>query len=452
MSTVHDHHWFMRGSAVALLAGTVIAQAVAATGALQQAAPSALQQAQPAFGATAERADASSAPKKQEPLGLKAGTGLGNKTAPALVPADAAAKGALTSKSSVSKSTRNLFTMEDRAIIIVSGRQTTAGELKRKLHAEIAAKNGPPKTVKGGARKLDLAAINVTNSAVTRAGVAQSKAPRVTRTAEAPVLLANQSLAQARPSAKTSIAGMTIDKAGSYSSQKCLDKGPPVISEVRGSLKVGKQVEVWGRCFGDRPGRIEIIGQFPGGKLQAVFAAWDSGAVTIAIPGNISGATDHTVAVSVVTAEGKVSPAMQAKFVALRERIDVPDRLWSPQAGFELAATVETLNTATSASRPNPAALGQAAKSLRINPQCALDTMDATVLSGGVRQVRGWELGPPNEASVTIDWVGSCIGTKTTTTEHYIIGYAGDDIAVTSACRVAFQVRAWAYCPVGIAP
>jgi hypothetical protein len=444
VSTLHNHHRVERGSVVALLAGITIAQAVAATSALQPAAPTALHQAQPAFGATTERPDASATAKKPEPLGLKPATGLGLKAEPALAPPNAAAKGALASKSNVSKAARNLFDMEDRAIIIVSGKQTTAGELKRKLHAEIAAKNGPPKTVKGGPRKLDLAALNVATSTKNAGSVAHAAVAKARLTPQAPVLLANQSLTQVHQSAKTTAGGLTIDKAGSYSSQKCLDKGPPAISEIRGSLKVGGQVEVWGRCFGDRPGRVEIIGQFPGGKLQAVFAAWDSGAVTIAIPGNVSGATDHAVAVSVVTAEGKVSPAMQAKFVAARARVEVPNRLWSPDNRLVRAETSEV-------PAPNPAQAGVLPRSLRVNPQCALDDMEVSVSLGRVGQIRGWDAGAPNEAAVSIDWTGSC--TTTTTWKVYDSAFVGDDIvSMSSACRVAFEVRAWAYCPVGIAP
>lgn len=426
MNAIQMHRWLERGSTVALLAGATIAQAVAATSALQPAAPSPLQQAQPAFGATAERGDASAATKRPEPLGLKPAPGLGLKVQPAPAPASAAAKGALSTGSNVSKSAKNLFDMEDRAIIIVSGKQTTAGELKRQLHAEFAAKNGPPKTVNGGARKLDLAALNATASAKAR------------------LLLTKQSPTQAYTALAATPAGMTIDKAGTYSSQKCLDKGPPVIDEIKGTLKAGSQVALWGRCFGDRPGRVEIIGQFPGGKLQAGFASWDKGAVTIAIPGNISGAADHVVAVSVITADGKVSPAMQAKFVAARERIDVPDRLWSPDSQLARASTSD-------GGAPNPAGFGVLPMRLRVNPQCALDNMEVTATFGAVRSIRGWAMGPANEASVTVDWTGVCDRKETKVKTDYVIR-TSVDYSYEWACRVALQARAWAYCPVGIAP
>ena len=174
--------------------------------------------------------------------------------------------------------------------------------------------------------------------------------------------------------------------------------------------------------------------------------------VDVEMPATIRGAGDHAVAVTIVTAEGRATPAMQAKFVAARERIAVPDRLWAPSAGFELASTVETVNTATHVNGVNSAASGQVSKSLRVNPQCALDEMDATVLSGGIKQISGWDQGPANEAAVTILWEGTCVNTHSVTSYNYGIFQVGDDFAISSACRVAFQARAWAYCPVGVAP
>jgi len=437
LSAIPKHRGPRGRSLAALLPAVAMASAMAAT--------SALQPAQSTFGAATERSETSSATKRPTTLGMQA--------APALVPASAAARGSVATQRKPTHSFKSFFEMEDRAIIIVSGRQTTVGEQKRKLDAEITAKSGAPKTVRGSARKIDLAALNATSPATARAGIAQSKTASIARVAQAPALLTNQSLTQTQPSAKTTIAGMRVDKAGSYSAQKCLDKGPPVISEVRGTLKVGGQVDVWGRCFGDRAGRVEIIGQFPGGKLQAVFAAWDAGAVTIAIPGNVSGATDHTVAVSVVTAEGKVSPAVQAKFVAARARVEVPERLWSPSGRFELAANEESPTSGGSTRGSlgsNRAHAGATPMSVRVNPQCALDDVVTSSVYGSVTDIKGWELGPPYEASVTIAWQGTCSSFVVSRTEN--LSLLGPEETASSSCRVAFQARAWAYCPVGINP
>ena len=148
------------------------------------------------------------------------------------------------------------------------------------------------------------------------------------------------------------------------------------------------------------------------------------------------------MALTVVTVDGKSSPAMQAKFVAARERVEVPERLWSPSAGFEMASTRDDSRDES----------GQVSKSLRVNPQCVLDNFDATILSGDISQMRGWEQGRANETSITFDWVATCLRTTTTTSYSYFIVQRGDDYSVSNACRVAFLARAWAYCPVGVAP
>lgn len=362
-------------------------------------------------------------------------------------------------KTDALKQPGKLFAMADRAPIVVNGKPTSAGELKRAISADIAARAGPPKTVRGGARKVDLAALDVTRVA-TRATAApmrnmdQPKPGAMPNWSISQLVAATPSppqAAQIAPPSALKQSSTSADKTNSYSASRCLDQGPPKISEVGGHLKPGGKVTVWGECFGDRPGRVEIIGQFPGGKLAVAFTAWDMTSIDIEVPANVRGAADHYVAVSVVTADGKTTPAMQAQFIAARERIEIPERLWAPAASFELSSTTETLNTDTGVNRTNPAASGQVAKSLRVHPQCALDTMDALVLSGGISRISGWEQGPPNEATVTIDWVGTCTGTKTTTSYHYVVAL-GDDIAITSACRVAFQARAWGYCPAGIAP
>ena len=361
------------------------------------------------------------------------------------------------------RSASGLFALDDRAIIIVGGKSTTAGAVKQAINAELAAKAGPPKTVKGGARKIDLAAIGVKSaSSGTQAagqktmnlvpggvgGFGGARKPGVSQVATATPSPINAAQV-GRLGVKDSVASTNIE-AGTAAA-RCPTKDAPQISEVAGKLKAGSRVTVWGKCFGDRPGRIEIIGQFSGGKLSPAFAAWDNTGVELEIPATIRGANDHIVAVTIVTADGKTSPAMQTQFVAARERIEVPARLWSPGADFELAATAETSNQ-VDPYEVNRAYAGRTAMTLRVQPQCTLDTMDAIVHSGSITGISGWEAGLPNEASVTIDWLGTCTGTKTSTAYSYVIGDAGVDVSIKSACRVAFQTQAWAYCPVGIAP
>jgi hypothetical protein len=355
-------------------------------------------------------------------------------------------------QTSASKIPKNLFDVEDRAIIIVGGKQSTAGELKKALLAEIGKKAGSSKTIKGGARTLDLVALNVTNGAINspasprtmeRPSANGKPKPPISQTASAST---STQAAIGSGSALTVPASRARETKDSLSIALCLDKGPPLIDEVEKRLKPGTRVMVWGRCLGDRPGRVEIIGQFPGGKLTPAFTSWEMTGIEIEIPANIRGAADHAVAISVVTAEGKTTPAKQAQFVAARERINVPDRLWSPNAKFEASATGGAAST-------NTAYSGQLSRTLRINPQCALYEMDALVLSGAITQIRGWETpGPPNEASVLIDWMGTCTEKTTISQNNYVVFQGSASLSYDSACRVAFQTQASAYCPAGIAP
>lgn len=353
---------------------------------------------------------------------------------------------------SVAASRGGLFELADATPIVAGGKSTTAGALKKTIRAELAIKAGAPKTIRVGQRKTDFDAAPATrteaaaqtqpvrgNGLGSNLGHGFGPAPRripVQTTTTADISAAGVS---GRP---TTVSQTTV---ASYSEIRCPDKGSPVISEVAGRLKPGGKVTVWGKCFGDRTGQVEVIGQFPGGKLTVAFTGWDQTAVDLEMPATVRGATDHTVAVTVVAADGRRSPAMQAKFVAAREHVAVPDRLWSPASGFELAATSDGPSTS------NPAGSGHLSRTLRINPQCGLDTMDMDVLAGNVSAIRGWEQGPPNEAAVTIDWAGTCLDTTTNVHYNYVIAQ-DNERSVRSACHVAMKPVAWAYCPVGVAP
>jgi hypothetical protein len=188
------------------------------------------------------------------------------------------------------------------------------------------------------------------------------------------------------------------------------------------------------------------------------FKHWDSTGVILDIPSNIRGVQDQTVSISVITAEGKATSALPAKFVAAREYVDVPERFWSPMAGFTAEAgnsydtdhDVQNLSESfASAYNANSAHQGSAAKSLRINPQCALDTMAVDAQVGNIVKISGWENGPPNEANVQLDWVGACHGMAYTLNT---IGVSDGERTVNASCKVSFKVSAKAYCPLGISP
>jgi hypothetical protein len=352
-------------------------------------------------------------------------------TAPlqATQPAQNAAGAKPVTNARAKKSAPKLSELDDKAIIIVSGKQTTVGALKQSVKADLAKKTGGVKTVKAGTRKPDISGYHVVAATQKIAGGKSS--PFST----APVVMHTQSLST--PVNSPSHVRAKIDK--------CQDKGPPAIKELSGALISGRQVGVYGRCFGDRTGSVELIGPFPGGKLKLPFNHWDYSGVILEVPANIRGIQDQTVSISVITAEGKVSAAMPVKFVAAREVIEVPERMWSPTAGFAFSATADDYSTT------NKAYQGRAAKTVRINPQCALSEMAIDAQVGGINSINGFEQGITNEANVTIDWTGACIETKWTTT-HTGFGFQGDDISYTSACNVTFKARAWAYCPVGISP
>ncbi len=337
----------------------------------------------------------------------------------------------------------DLFSLDDSTVLKADGKETSAAAIKQRLLAQIAAKAGPMKTVKSAVRSLDATAVSVSGAKQTPvrdlhpgALPALGKADKTTAAANAVV----PGLPRGGLAATTAVNRGSSVVADMY----CTDKGPPVLNEVDGTLYAGGKVKLWGKCFGERTGRVEVIGQFPGGKLTVAFTSWAQTLIEIDVPASVRGAPDGTVAVTVVTADGKATPAAQGRYVAARERVEVPDRMWSPASSFETAAT--------SNNQPNPAEGGQLARTVRINPQCGLESMVADVVAGDVTSIDGFDRGPPNEASVTIAWRGTCVTTKSWTTYNFAFVYSQGDVTVTEACRVALRPRAWAQCPVGIAP
>ena len=256
-------------------------------------------------------------------------------------------------------------------------------------NAEIAEISRPLKFVNGGVRNLDLAA----TSGV--AAAASSASPKI----------------YAR-------------STSGISATLCLDKGPPKISEVQGRMKPGGKFMIWGSCFGDRPGHVEISGQFPGGKLKPAVTSWEMTGIELDIPETIRGAGDHSVAVTVVTADGKTSPAMRAQYVAAREYFEVPGARWSPD-DFSIPSNAREI-------RSEKAVKGQTVMRVRINPKCALLKMDLYTRSGIITAINGFEQGLPYEASVTIDWLG--------------------EQCVEGKCHVSFFPKASAFCPRGVEP
>lgn len=316
----------------------------------------------------------------------------------------------------------NLLKMDDRAIIIVSGKQKQAGDLKRELGAELQRLSGPPKTLRTASRKQLIMPAQKFDSTRVQAGAAVGSAATGLKTSRGALA-----------------SGMSYTELKNY----CRDH-PPEITRVRGALTPNQRFRIEGSCFGDTTGAVQVIGQFPGGNMKLVFERWTDGEIVAFVPA-VQGAADHAVALTVVRSDKKPTPAAQASFIAARERVEVPGHFWTPGQNFDHTDTANgggniftsyTVHSASSGSHTTPFAL-------TINKACALESASWTSSVGRVDAFNGWDDGAPNEARVNIVWTPTC----TTRTNNYV--FASDSQRV---CRIAFNVKAWAQCPIGVAP
>jgi hypothetical protein len=147
----------------------------------------------------------------------------------------------------------------------------------------------------------------------------------------------------------------------------------------------------------------------------------------------------------VVRADSTRTPAAQASFVATRERVAVPGRYWTPGEKFEESTTASGTLTAFTAYRFPEGQRESRVTPFRvsINKACALDTAEWTRTAGRIDAFKGWESGPPHEAEVEVVWTPVCTVKNT----HFIAAVDKQQV-----CRIAFNLRAWAQCPVGVAP
>lgn len=426
-----------------------IAAALLTLGAAAHAAGSAtaLQQAQPAFGAAAE----SVAPKPlalppPAPTGLaRSATTVDLKAPPrAAQPAasNSLGKGALDAKAS--KMGKTLFDMDDRAIIIVSGRQTTAGAAKKSVLSELAKKDGPPRIVPGGSRKLDVAVLNLAHAG---AAVLPTLSTRTQSQGVGPGVIGGDIYSPPPTNG-------TPAKSGGNFAQKnphvgavvndllCTDKGPPAISEIRGKLRAGGDTfTAVGRCFGNRSARLVVSGKF--GTLDTVVTAWDMNTITAKLPAGIQGVPDHRVDLWVVSTE--FSKPFSAAFFAQRTRIDVPTRLWIgeyPIYSTTMYANDEFFN------RDNTEKARAAHLLVRVNEACALDTVDFKVSAGRISAFSGWEQGPPYQGSLTVNWLPSCTAFESVEVDIT----RSHTYSRSRLCKVLIEPRATAYCPLGVSP
>ncbi len=314
----------------------------------------------------------------------------------------------------------NLFEMDDRAIIIVGGKKTTAGDAKREIVAELRRATGPPQTFSVAARK-------------TPAQLPTTNTPLVD--APGPSALATQP-----------IQGQASGRIAADLKMDCT-RNLPRISNVQGRIAPGVQFTIIGTCFGNGWGYVEILGQFEGGKLKfSRYRVWKDDAIVVEMP-YLEGIVDHTIAISVWRADdGKQSAAKQGRFVATRERVEVPGRYWEPGPHFTWTDVQEAERTLTHQERLGDR-LNWAVNDfrLKVNPACALETMEIPTSVGYIQSVTGWENPPPHEANVRVLWSPQCTYRRTL----YGLGVAEKRQRI---CRVAFELKAWASCPLGIAP
>jgi len=325
----------------------------------------------------------------------------------------------------------NLFSAEDRAIIIVSGRPVAAGDMKRGLLTELRQQSVPASAILRRAAAVAPAATPVRDLPGNfRPGVAAND--RITATRHSAVYGAGRESVVAKP-------------AQSYSDLINYCKTHPAeIVRVRGTVTPNGRFKIEGSCFGEQTGAVEAIGQFPGGHMRLVFESWSDSEITAFVP-PVSGATDHSISLTVVRLDKARSPAVQARFVATREVVAVPTRFWSPtnvftgievdQGGGDIFSSFRVLSAGVEA-RATPF-------SLVVNPACNLESASWSSSVGRVDAFNGWEAGPPNAANVQVVWTPRCV----TQTTNYIVSSSSQRI-----CSVEFQLSAWASCPVGVAP
>lgn len=288
---------------------------------------------------------------------------------------------------------KNLFDLDDRAIITIGGTPVAAGAVKGEIRAELLRQAGP-------ARKV---------SAVRRTNPGQTVAPVMV-----------QQTVVGGPAANAKV--------------DCEQYGPRV-TRFDAPIKSGEPFTVHGWCFGNARGSIQIDGRF-GTVSPRNPQSWSDDTIRAVMP-DVSAVPDHKITVVVKLPNGKESPATQVAFLAARERLEVDPKFWRPTSHF----------ADTDVPEPNALQTRIQPRSNRfritINPSCSLETMDALPTLGGVQAINGWDTGPLNEASIEIVWVPTC--TTTTTDKPF-------ETSWSQVCRVEFDLVAWASCPIGIRP
>jgi hypothetical protein len=314
----------------------------------------------------------------------------------------------------------DLLDMDDRAIIIVGGREVTAGDVKR----DILQRLPPPS---GTAQRVN--------------------APPRSQPGTALIARPGEIIGGLRRAETVGVGREVIEAATAIDCNK-----GPLVGRMQGVVSPGETISIAGACFGSTPGSIEIIGQFSGptagaGPMRLDFVSWTDGEIVARTP-PIQG-PDQVVSLTVVRADGRRSGTKPSRFVATRERVDVPSHYWQPSPRYQWRGVFERSydmfrDNFDGTRARNSGTAPPSDFRLRINPACALETMEAIPRLGAVTGIQGWDNpGPPHEASVRIMWQPRATRTRS----EYLVGY--ENIYVD---EIDFELRATATCPVGIRP
>jgi hypothetical protein len=331
----------------------------------------------------------------------------------------------------------NFFELNDRAIIVVGGKQMQAGQVKREISTELERLSGPPVTTRSVARtELEARALVPTPTVPAVTPKATQPVPEVQPPTRAPRMGRNAPVtagpAGATASQGPSVVQTTVTAADAI---EFCTKNPARIVRVTGPLQPKQPFTIQGECFGDRSGAVEVAG-LPG---KVDFREWSNHRIVAVLPA-VRGHADKPVNLTVVRADKARSAPAQADFIALRERVEVPVSKWTPNGQvrrqFASAATGGTFIE----SNWDP---GGERFRLEVNRGCALIDAAWTQRVGKVTAFTGWENGPPHAADVSIQWAPLCVRRTTD---------FGFNLARSEICEIAFDLKAWAHCPLGVAP
>jgi len=337
-----------------------------------------------------------------------------------------------------------LFSMDDRAIIIVGGKEQRAGAVKKDVRAALRKASGTP---------VQLTSVRPPPPATTVAPVPASTTIQGSATMSPQVARATQSHAVAAASrAGTTIAGTSTQPPARTAASlevDCVSQQPHLV-QPRERLTPGSSFKLEGTCFGGR-GVIEVQGDF--GRRDTLELAptnWTAARIDFLFP-QLSGVHDQAVTVSVVRADGKRSIARVMPFVAERHLVQVPAEKWTPTASLEHTESVDfsgvDIGGAPGVYYGQLAPLSLAA-SVAVSPLCALEGVSAISRSGSIDALEGWDRpGPPHLGSVTVKGKPICV-TKVDKYEFVLAGYS----EAKEVCTMAVDLSATASCPAGLSP